>query len=308
MRILLFFKNLRRGLASLVLAVLCCSWMFAGCQTSEQSENRGIIRIGLVADPQGADKDTYGKRTYRDSLRKMKDFVDAMLAWDPDFIVVLGDLIDVYSEDYLKAMDSEYARIPAARRHYVLGNHDRPHELFIGGLSAFIAPNYSFELKGVTFIILDGNWDKGGKSHNPPWNDSYVPDAELSWLEETLKNCAGKAVVFMHQRLDGDPERQRNEGVLQNAPAVRTVLEQSQKVIAVFQGHDHRCGAKNIINGIPYYTIWAMVEDSYPKTSYAYAYINVSTGTVSLYGKGNQRSYANEKPPSDVPVGTATQP
>jgi alkaline phosphatase len=297
--------NRRSYYSFLITAVLFGFILASGwCQTAQTNTTSGIIRIGLAADPQGADKNSSGSRHYRDSLRKMKDFTDAMLTWNPDFVIELGDMVDLYSQDYLNTLDAEYSRFPAARRHYVLGNHDSPRKSFCSTVSGFKAPYYSFELKGVTFIILDGNWDITGKSHTPPWDKSFLPQTQLNWLETTLNNIPGKAVVFIHQRLDGDPKT--NPHLLRNAPDVRNVLERSQKVIAVFQGHDHHAETKNVVNSITYYTVWAMVEDAYPGTSYAYILVDAATGTVSLYGCGSQCSYAVEKPPADIPVNSKT--
>ena len=54
---------------------------------------------------------------------------------------------------------------------------------------------------------------------------------------------------------------------------VREVLESSGKVLAVFQGHDHK-GAYSLINGIHYYTLKAIIEDSGPENN-AYAVVDV---------------------------------
>jgi alkaline phosphatase len=44
-------------------------------------------------------------------------------------------------------------------------------------------------------------------------------------------------------------------------------------VLAVFQGHDHK-GAYSLINGIHYYTLKAIIEDSGPENN-AYAVVDV---------------------------------
>ena len=56
---------------------------------------------------------------------------------------------------------------------------------------------------------------------------------------------------------------------MKNAAAVRKVLEASGKVRAVITGHQHD-GGQCKVNGIPYYTLRAMVEGPAPASnSYA---------------------------------------
>ena len=43
---------------------------------SSCSDREPILKIGLVADPQYADKPTVGKRYYRESLWKLKEAID----------------------------------------------------------------------------------------------------------------------------------------------------------------------------------------------------------------------------------------
>ena len=69
-----------------------------------------------------------------------------------------------------------------------------------------------------------------------------------------------KVIVFAHQRLDVS----NNHGVKTNSQ-VRSVLESSGKVLAVFQGHSHQNDV-NEIGGIHYCTLVAMVEGSGKKT------------------------------------------
>lgn len=72
--------------------------------------------------------------------------------------------------------------------------------------------------------------------------------------------------MFVHQRLDPASERRH---LVKNAAAVRKVLEASGKVRAVITGHQHD-GGQCKVNGIPYYTLRAMVEGPAPASnSYA---------------------------------------
>jgi alkaline phosphatase len=60
---------------------------------------------------------------------------------------------------------------------------------------------------------------------------------------------------------------------VKNAAEVRKVLEESGKVLAVFQGHHHP-GQYHEIDGIHYYTLKAVLED-HGEENNAYAIVDV---------------------------------
>ena len=261
------------------------------------------ITIGFFADAQGSDKDTVSTRHYRDSIAKVKDFVAVMNEWKPDIVVHLGDLIDTWSPVYTREISTEVARLTMPC-HFVLGNHDVPRREFTNMLSRQLNSYYSFIVKGLTFIILDGNWNADGSklemgSH---WNKVYLVRPQLEWLTLELTRAAGKAIVLIHQRID--EENAMNPHALMNAAEVRRTLENSGKVLAVFQGHDHRTGTRTVINDIPYFTIFGMVEEAYPAVSYAKVVLSITNGSISLSGAGKQPSYEATISPAAVPVMT----
>ena len=92
-------------------------------------------------------------------------------------------------------------------------------------------------------------------------------------------------VVLAHQRLDGDDDP---HGV-RNAALTREILEASGQVRAVFQGHDHR-GAHNVIEGIDYVTLRAVVEGpGLENNAYTLVYLDVEGG-IEIHGHGRQES------------------
>jgi hypothetical protein len=80
-----------------------------------------------------------------------------------------------------------------------------------------------------------------------------------------------------------------------NRAEVRGVLEASGKALAVFQGHDHQ-GAYSLINGIPYYTLKAIIENSGAENT-AYAVVDVHPN-LSLPVTGFRRVVSVELGPS----------
>jgi hypothetical protein len=91
--------------------------------------------------------------------------------------------------------------------------------------------------------------------------------------------------VFIHQRLDvgGD------YGV-KNSAEIRRILERSEKVLAVFQGHYHRNDYKQI-GDIHYCTLAAMVEGSGEEFN-AYSLLEIFPGDViRIKGFRRQKAY-----------------
>lgn len=95
-----------------------------------------------------------------------------------------------------------------------------------------------------------------------------------------MKATPHKTLVFVHQRLDEAPI----EGYrIYSRAAVRSILEKSGKVLAVFQGHSHK-NELQTLEGIPYVTLAAMVEGSGEGNS-GYSVLRVqSDGILALSG------------------------
>lgn len=179
---------------------------------------------------------------------------------------------------------------PTGTRHYVLGNHCvdmLTKEEFLGKVGQKES-YYSFDHKGVHFIVLDACFRKDGKPYgrkNSAWDDANIPAAEIDWLRDDLKTVDGKVIVLAHQRLDGN-----NQHCVKNAAEVRSILEGSQKVSVVLQGHSHQ-NAYTEIGHIHYCTLAAMVEGS-GVTNNSYTILDIhSDGTLHLRGFRRQKNY-----------------
>ena len=264
------------------------SALLHGCVKSAKV-TPSTVRFGLLTDLHYADKNTVGTRFYRDSISKCNDCINAYNASNLDFVVELGDLKDFNDGENDAQIVSHLQAIEAVIQqfngptYYVLGNHDLDNlskAQFLENITnTGIAPAsnyYSFDVKGVHFVVLDANYNSDGSDYdhnNFDWTDVNIPQAQLDWLAADLAavNVRSPAIVFVHQLLDGAGSYYVN-----NAPAVRTVLENSGKVVAVFQGHHHP-GQYNLINGIHYYTTKAMVEGAYPANN-AFAVVEIVPG------------------------------
>jgi len=130
---------------------------------------------------------------------------------------------------------------------------------------------YSFDRNGVHFIVLDANFLADGSDYdhgNFEWNETYVSEAELDWLRQDLAGTELPSIAFSHQQLGGLGMTDVN-----NAEAVRTVLQESGKVLSSFDGHNHN-GGYRAIEGIHYYTLKAMVDGSGNENS-SYAIVEI---------------------------------
>ncbi len=233
-------------------------------------DGKAKLTFGIVTDAHYADTDPNGSRKYRESLVKMTEFVNLMNDKKVDFVIELGDLKDqgkpVTEEStlkYLDAIEKVYGQFNGPRYH-VLGNHDVDSiskEQFLARVEntgiAKGSKHYSFDLKGIHFLVLDANYISDGSDYdhgNFDWTDANIPLKQLNWLKNDLASSTRPVITFVHQQLDVTG----STGV-KNGPIVRQVLQDSKRVLAVFQGH-HHAGHYSFIEGIHYYTLKGLVE------------------------------------------------
>lgn len=266
---------------------------------ADDDSAREALRIGIITDLHYADKPPAGTRYYRETLAKLGEAAEQFARDKPAFVVELGDLIDAADsvereQSYLKQINREFANV-AKERHYVLGNHcvDMLHKQeFLDGVEQPQA-HYSFDRGYTHFVVLDACFRSDGEPYgrkNSRWNDANIPQSQIEWLEADLKATTHKVVVFAHQRLDANTEY-----CPKNAAAVRTVFENSGKVLAVFQGHSHQNDYKEV-GGIHYATLVAMVEGTGAENSgYSVADIR-RDGTINLRGFRKQKDYVWKAP------------
>jgi len=171
-----------------------------------------------------------------------------------DFIMQLGDFCRPY--DYNRGFLDIWNQFQGPRFH-VLGNHDtdggftREQTLEFWGTKD---KYYSFDLGGYHFIVLDGNdKKKQGAAGGYP---RYIGQQQAEWLQNDLSKTSSPAFIFSHQSIE-------NKGGLENAPSIRSILEEAnkeagfRKVVACFSGH-HHADYYAVIEGIYYIQINSM--------------------------------------------------
>jgi alkaline phosphatase len=231
------------------------------------------------------------EHTHGASLTKINNAVSAFNSWNPDFVVELGDFIDddtaTHDLTALQEVEATYDNLTMSRK-YVLGNHDLDtltKATFIShvGMSE---KYYSFDVGNYHFIVLDDMYDASGndlEAHGINNPSRYISDTEKTWLTNDLNNTTKKTIIFVEAHLYGMISAQ----MIQNAADIRTILENSGKVLACFHGHS---GTNQVdtINGIAYYAMRAMDQAS-PN---AYAKVAIySDNSIRIEGINEQYSY-----------------
>lgn len=247
-----------------------------------------------MTDLHYADKPAAGTRHYRESPEKLSAAISQFAKQKPDFVVELGDFIDAADSvetelGYLKRINKDFTAI-CKNRHYVLGNHC----VYTLNKQEFLdvveqeKSYYSFDSGNFHFVVLDSCFRSDGQPYgrkNFEWTDPNISKQELEWLQADLKATKKKTVIFAHQRLDVS-----NHYGVKNCVEVRSTLESSGKVRAVFQGHSHK-NEHHEINGIHYCTLVAMVEGS-GKTNNAFSMMDITAdGTIRIEGFIKQADY-----------------
>ncbi|MEQ1829627.1 MAG: metallophosphoesterase, partial [Pirellula sp.] len=183
------------------------------------------IRIGLVADPQYADIDTWNTRFYRQSVGKLGEAIAHFNGLELDFCVNLGDLIDKHWQSY----DAIFDPLSKSKHtfHHVLGNHDfdlldefkprvpnrmgMPNRYYTWSLDPWVfafldttdvslyaqaidKPEYAIANQQLTQLKATGA--KNAQS----WN-SALSTRQIDWFEATCQSAALKnqrIIVFSH--------------------------------------------------------------------------------------------------------------
>jgi len=290
-----FLAETAFGCGALVLG----SQGFAACAAAEK-ETPPVLKIGLLTDMHYAEKVTAGNRHYRDSLRKIRPAVDHFNKVKADFAVELGDFVDeapTLEEElaYVEKIEAEFARFKGDR-HYVLGNHcvsRLKKEEFLSSCGQRRKEKrayYSFDRGGFHFVVLDACFRSDGVPYgrkNFKWTDTEIPPVERKWLAADLQKNSRPTIVFAHQRLDVGG----SYGV-KSAVKVRKILEDSGRVLAVFQGHNHVNDHK-VIGGVHYVTLAALIEGALAKGNNAWSVLEVYPGGVlKVDGFHHQEDYS----------------
>jgi 3',5'-cyclic-AMP phosphodiesterase len=253
--------------------------------------------------------------SYGGKLRKLSSmaavlagrFVDRMNgAVHPDLVFNLGDDIEDESHDLDRARYRECISILsgcAATVHHVAGNHDLINltEDDLREAWGHAGPLfYSFDHKGVHFVVLFSR-----ETRDVGVN---IDAAQLEWLARDLERSSHPAIVVMHH-VASEQDLTQNRW-FSSAPhlckvkerrALRRVLRESKKVLAVFNGHAHWNRFESC-DGVAFFTVQSLTEnvdeDAPGRPAGAYAVCRLSDERLTVEIEGNDpASYALEIAP-----------
>ncbi len=198
--------------------------------------------------------------------RLMKKFIDTVEKQQPDFVVDLGDRVSASdpAQDlgWLQSLSGYFNKLSMPHYH-LMGNHDRDY-IPAGETRKILGSteqSFSLDSGGFHLVFLNSNvavWGLGPQGLR-------IPDADIQWLKDDLNRTEKPSLVFAHIPLDGvgieklpvsNPGR-RFDYV--NAGAIRTVMEDSGKVLLCMSGHKHK-DRLNEINGIHYVTLQSLTQ------------------------------------------------
>lgn len=285
----------------------------AGAQVTLAQATGGFapFRFGVISDPQYAPvvPNASATRFYANSLWKLDEAIAELNRHDDlEFVVTLGDIIDRHWESYAHIMPV-YDRLKHPR-HFLLGNHDYdyapewiPSVLRTVGMPA---PYYDFAVKGVRFIVVDGNDVSGfappkgdprrdlaaerlaalaeaGAANAQTWNGS-LSDAQFDWLGSRLQDAraAGERVILLCHY----PVYPANEHNLWDDARIVDLVTANPHVMAWFNGHNH-AGNYGAIGGQHYVNFKGMVDT--PDTS-CFAIVSVFADRIEIEGFGREES------------------
>jgi hypothetical protein len=274
-------------------AFLATGFLFPTLAAEEDSADSNVtLCFGIVTDTHYADADPLGTRYYRESPAKLRECIALMNEKKVEFLCELGDFKDQANPPkeestlrFLRDIENVFREFRGPR-HHIIGNHDLDSiskKQFLS-VTRDDSTYYSFDVAEFHFVVLDACFTSKGDDYDHgrfTWTDANISTTQMDWLADDLSKTNYPTIAFIHQNLDGE-----GAVFVKNAEDVRKILQNSDKVRAVFQGHDHG-GRHRVVNGIHYYTLKAVIEGS-GEDNNAYAVVEIHKGgdmTVTGYRK-----------------------
>lgn len=236
-----------------------------------------------------------------ESERLVKQFVEKMNNEEyPEFVINLGDVIEDVNDrevdigSYKKALSLfSNLKMPV---YFLIGNHDvrTLTAKEIADMLGYEEMYYSFDHGAFHFVVL--SFEMTGQ-HTKILSDikAEVPKSQLEWLKNDLSLTNKPVVVFIHYGLAEDDmkgnfwfESNPQNALLGNRVEVRKILEDSGKVKAVINAHQH-WNKMHVNNGIPYFTVTSLVENFKNDgiASEAHTIVNLDEKGIVVDVKGN---------------------
>ena len=177
-----------------------------------------------------------GPKVNPDAANTLKKAVAAVNALEqaPDFVVFTGDLTHTTDDPKLRrARMAEFrdivSKLKVKEVRFMPGEHDASLDRGAAYQEFFGKLHYTFDHKGVHFIVLDNVSNPGAK----------IGEAQLAWLKQDLKQMRRDApiVVLTHRPLF-DLYPQWDWATRDGAAAIELLMP--YKNVTVFYGHIHQ--------------------------------------------------------------------
>lgn len=197
----------------------------------------------------------YGCNSYGNAQR-LVETINA-LPMQPEFVIHTGDVVAYPDEAAYRLAESVFSalRVPI---YYVVGNHDRSRDihafLTIGEKADYCIDtdvlSYSFERKGIRFIVLDA---RGPDEIDP---HGVLTDHQFDFLDKEMSKDEAPTVLFVHfPALALDSRWLDEDMLLVNGVRLHQALVPfRERVRGVFSGHVHR-GIQVMKDGILYSSV-----------------------------------------------------
>ncbi|QBG48624.1 hypothetical protein EGM51_14880 [Verrucomicrobia bacterium S94] len=202
------------------------------------------------------------------ALNRLYNHINQLNAGKAEALVLMGDLVNGTGETNAKRLLREVSALCDAfkgKTYFMPGNHDLDHlskPEFYNALGRAGDPSrFHFEAGGYTFICVDCNFTPDGEEYelgNFNWEESCMPLEEIEWMRARIAASLNPVILISHQRIDKE-----TRFAIRNHDLVRETIAMSDKVKAVFQGHNHTDDLLSV-DGTSYYTLSAHIDDAGP--------------------------------------------
>ncbi|KAA3605203.1 MAG: hypothetical protein DWQ01_21685 [Planctomycetota bacterium] len=291
-----------------------CAFAVSATQQQPEADAEAAFRIGVFADVQYADKESAGKRNYRNSLTLLESCLARLKAEKPDYLMQLGDLIDGRGGEAESKQDLDRVLAPIEKTElatlHVVGNHclEVPRAALLPALKLKSA-YYSLRRDGYRLVVLDAlawstcgwpkessSWKQGnqwlqqnqGKAKNvQSWNGG-LGESQRAWLQGELDEALRlqeKVVIACH--LPVCVEASSEWHLLWDHREVLKLVQKYPCVVLWLNGHDHD-GGYAFQNGIHFLTLPGMVEAD--AQSNPFGILEFYSDRIELEGYGSVKS------------------
>ena len=266
------------------------------------------LRLGIIADPQYADRDPDPKRDrhFRQSLPKLSEAVEHFNAQSVDAVVVLGDLIDRGWDNLAPVLEVlDGLHMP---RVLLPGNHDflvEPDRLFeVHAALGMPAPYHELRIKGLRLLVTDGNeislfapppgdprrteaqnrlaaLKEKGAANAHDWN-AGISARQADWIADRLAaaEANGDDVILLGHY----PIYPPSDHTLWDAEDLARLVASSPAALAYLCGH-HHVGNYAEHQGVHFVNFCGMVDTQHDN---AFAVLSVFEDRIEISGHGRE--------------------